>query len=82
MPEEELTNFLVRLSISETLLEEFAAAKTDAEKTVFLKGQGLSDAAVAAILGDEEDTIKALTGIDKINQNNQSNINQNNQNNT
>jgi hypothetical protein len=83
MPEEELTNFLIRLSIDEALLERFSAAKSDDAKKEVLDAEGLSKEAVAAILADDETQIKRLTGIDKINQNNQNtNINQNNQNNT
>lgn len=80
MGQENLANFLVRLSIDEDLLAEYAAAKTDAEKQAFLDSQGLSDEAITAVLQDDDAKIRKLADINQNNQNiNQ--INQNNQNN-
>lgn len=78
MGEENLANFLVRLSIDEDLLAEYAAAKTDDQKRAILEREGLSPAAITAVLADDDATIRTLASI---NQNNQNAINQNNQNN-
>jgi hypothetical protein len=78
MGEENLANFLVRLSIDEALLAEYAAATTDAQKRVILEREGLSPAAIDAVLADDDVAIRKIASI---NQNNFDAINQNNQNN-